>query len=63
MTNLEHIEIGHEYNIIEVEGNIAPAIQWCKDTFGPPGADRWFIVNDRFYFRQEKDSLWFELRW
>lgn len=50
------------YDIIEVEGNLAPAISWCNKTFGPPG-DRWFISNDSFYFLQSKDAMIFELRW
>jgi len=50
------------YDIIEVEGNIVPAIEWCNKTFGPPG-ERWFIGNDRFYFKQEKDAMLFELKW
>lgn len=54
--------IDHQYDVIEVEGNIAPAIQWCIKTFGPSG-DRWFISNNRFYFKNEKDAVWFELRW
>lgn len=63
MIPLDKIELGHQYDVIEVEGNIAPAIEWCTKTFGPPGSDRWFISNDRFYFKHEKDALWFELRW
>ena len=49
------------YDVIEVEGNIAPAIEWCRRTFGPPG-ERWFLSNHRFYFLQEKDAMLFELR-
>ena len=56
------LKIEHTYDVIEVEGNIAPAIEWCTKTFGPPG-ERWFIYNYRFYFAQEKDASWFELRW
>jgi|LauGreDrversion4_2_1035121.scaffolds.fasta_scaffold466386_2 hypothetical protein len=50
------------YDVIEVEGNIAPAISWCIKTFGNPG-NRWFISNDSFYFLQAKDATLFELRW
>jgi hypothetical protein len=50
------------YDVITVEGNVAPVIKWCNDVFGPPG-DRWFISNYQFYFRESKDALLFELRW
>jgi hypothetical protein len=49
------------YDVIEVEGNIFMAIEWCTKTFGDSG-ERWFISNDRFYFKQEKDAMLFELR-
>ena len=55
-------EMDVTYDVIAVEGNIAPAIQWCIDTFGPPG-ERWFISNYSFYFRNERDAMWFELKW
>ena len=61
MIPVQHIIPNVTYDIIEVEGNIAPAIEWCKRTFGPPG-ERWFISNHRFYFLQEKDAMLFELR-
>jgi len=57
--------IGHEYSVVSVDGSfevINNAKLWCENTFGPAG-DRWFYTFKRFYFRDEKDSLWFELRW
>lgn len=56
------VALNQTYDVIEVEGNIAPAVQWCFKTFGPPGK-RWFISNHRFYFSQQKDAMLFELRW
>jgi hypothetical protein len=50
------------YDVIEVEGNIYPAMQWCIKTFGEPG-ERWFISNDSFYFLKARDATLFELRW
>lgn len=50
------------YDIIEVEGNLAPAIQWCIKTFGTPG-HRWFMSNNSFYFLKARDATLFELRW
>lgn len=46
-------------------------IDWCKKTFGEGGRNkkyRWRYgwvdrVNDTFYFRNEKDALYFVLRW
>lgn len=61
MIPIQHIIPQVTYDIIEVEGNIAPAIEWCQRTFGPAG-ERWFISNHRFYFLQEKDAMLFELR-
>lgn len=59
------IEVGHEYSIIDVDGEpdtIQNAITWCKDSYGEPGP-RWFYTFKRFYFKNSKDALWFELRW
>lgn len=41
---------------------------WCVAQFGPqpnyPDAwSRWYMINDRFRFRDEKDYIWFMLRW
>lgn len=44
---------------------------WCANTFGPGGRKReyrwrygWFNRDaDTFYFRNEKDALFFALRW
>lgn len=50
------------YDVINVEGNLAPAIQWCMKTFGNPG-QRWFMSNNSFYFLKSRDAMLFELRW
>lgn len=50
------------YDVIDVEGNLAPAIQWCMKTFGNPG-QRWFMSNNSFYFLKSRDAMLFELRW
>ena len=50
------------YDVIEVEGDIPAAYEWCVKTFGPPG-NRWFYTFHKFYFSQEKDYILFELRW
>ena len=41
---------------------------WCVAQFGPapdyPDAwSRWYMINDRYRFRDEKDYIWFMLRW
>ena len=56
------IELNQTYDVITVEGNIGPALQWCIKSFGYPGK-RWFVSNHSFYFLQEKDAMLFELRW
>lgn len=61
MIPVEHVITNVTYDIIEVEGDIVSAIEWCRRTFGPPG-HRWFLSNHRFYFLQEKDAMLFELR-
>lgn len=61
MINPDFVIPNITYDIIEVEGNIAPAVEWCRRTFGPPG-ERWFISNHKFYFLQAKDAMLFELR-
>lgn len=59
------IERDCEYIALEVEGSrdtINNAYNWCFDNFGVPG-NRWFFMNNKFYFKQPKDLTWFELRW
>ncbi len=39
---------------------------WCEETFGAPCyTSRWWFENSTqtYYFKSEKDALWFELRW
>lgn len=50
------------YDVLEVDGDISAAYEWCVKTFGPPG-DRWFYTFHKFYFSREKDYILFELRW
>ena len=60
-----NVELDYEYSVLEVGGNkqgIADAYNWCLETFGPPG-NRWFFKNSQFYFKNNKDYMWFELRW
>jgi hypothetical protein len=59
------VELNHDYSVLEVGGNsqgIANAYNWCLETFGSPG-NRWFYRNNQFYFKNQKDYVWFELRW
>ena len=57
--------LDHEYDVIAVEGSkeaIANAEAWCWDTFGPAG-DRWFYRTGKFYFKNSRDAMWFELKY
>jgi len=43
---------------------------WCLTQFGPTPNDgvwtpsaRWYMNNRKFWFRDEKDYIWFVLRW
>jgi hypothetical protein len=59
------VELNHYYSVLEVGGNkqgIDDAYNWCLETFGPPG-HRWFYRPGKFYFKNNKDYMWFELRW
>lgn len=57
--------IDHEYDVIEVNGSdtaIQKALEWCNETFGPSGS-RWFYYRQKFFFANNKDAMWFELRY
>ncbi len=59
------VELNIEYSIIDVDGNtevLNQCVAWCSETFGPQGK-RWFYRFKRFYFRDSKDAMWFELKW
>lgn len=63
------------YTIEPVGGNWLDMETWCLDTFGGPGthiwgdkkapepAQRWYMNNRKFWFREQKDRDWFILRW
>jgi hypothetical protein len=51
----------HEYHCVEVNTVPTNILVWLVETFGPAG-DRWWHVNNKIYFREEKDWMWFELR-
>ena len=39
---------------------------WCEEVLGCPSANgRWFyeFQSNKFYFKNKKDAMWFELRW
>ena len=52
--------LDREYHVVEVNST-APIYTWLVETFGPAG-QRWFSTNNKIYFRDEKDWMWFELR-
>lgn len=67
---------GSRYYTIEPQGgNWLDMESWCLDTFGGPGthiwgdnkapepAQRWYMNNRKFWFRNQKDRDWFILRW
>jgi len=43
--------------------------QWCYDMYGRPGdpftdvAERWYLNNSAYWFRNEEDVMMFMLRW
>ena len=67
---------GSRYHTVEpVGGNWAQMEIWCHDTFGeanssiwaessaPEPAQRWYMNNRKFWFRNESDRTMFILRW
>lgn len=69
----------HEYRINLGDTSLVPytpaqlreVMNWCTEIFGPGGRNKkckwrygWVHRDkDTFYFRQEKDALFFTLRW
>ena len=50
-----------EYHVVEVNDRTL-IHDWLVETFGRQG-DRWFYNSNKIYFKDEKDWMWFELRW
>jgi len=45
-------------------------MSWCVENFGPTShvtvgepAQRWYVNNTRFWFRDQQDFEWFSLKW
>ena len=58
------IELNHNYTVIEIEGDsqgIHTAINFCITTFGSPG-NRWFYKPYKFYFKNARDAMMFDIR-
>lgn len=60
-TLLSKVEIGHEYDVVEVGPLTTTVMIELEKTFGKQGK-RWFINNNRIYFRDSKDYFWFEIK-
>lgn len=67
---------GARYHCVSpVGGSWLDMETWCVETFGNPGADmwgedrapapaqRWYMNNRKFWFRDVKDRDWFIIRW
>jgi hypothetical protein len=67
---------GSRYYCVEpIGGNWMEMEVWCTRTFGNSGnhiwgekmvttpAERWYMNNRKFWFREEKDRMQFALRW
>ena len=54
--------IDHTYDVVEVDKVTPDLFEWLNKSFGPPGP-RWWFSNYKIYFRDERDWIWFELRW
>ena len=64
--------LGHDYFIAKPEGTFSwfAMEDWCTETFGPTHSEgtwhgnlRWYMNDQRFWFRDAKDRDWFVLRW
>lgn len=63
------------YTVRPVGGNWLDMETWCTETFGqgsrslwgektaPEPAQRWYMNDRKFWFREVKDRDWFILRW
>ena len=60
---IPHAEIvaNCEYHCVHVDTVSTSLLVWMVETFGPAGK-RWWHYNNKIYFRDEKDWMWFELR-
>jgi hypothetical protein len=67
---------GSRYNTVEpIGGSWKDMELWCGETFGtttgsiwsedkaPNPAQRWYMNNRKFWFREEKDRMMFVLKW
>ena len=52
--------LDHEYHCVEVNQVTTSVLVWMVETFGPAGK-RWWHHNNKIYFRDERDWMWFEL--
>lgn len=55
-----HISNGIDWSL---EMKKEEARKWCKDVFGEEYSQRWGYFIDGFNFNDEKDFMWFLLRW
>jgi hypothetical protein len=55
-----NLVLDHEYHAIEVDDIPTSVLVWLVDTFGPAGK-RWFHHNNKIYFYDKRDYMWFEL--
>jgi hypothetical protein len=51
----------HDYHCVHVAQVTKEVTDWLLATFGPMG-DRWFHHNKCIYFKEDKDWMWFELK-
>ena len=67
---------GARYYCVEpIGGNWLDMETWCVETFGSSGdhiwgekkapkpAERWYMNNRKFWFREQKDRDWFVIKW
>ena len=54
-----NLVLDHEYHVVKINDRTL-IHDWLVETFGLPGS-RWFHYNNKIYFRDEKDWMWFEL--
>lgn len=59
---------GELYIVLELSEFPENILEWCYDTYGSEGprADgksRWFKIFKKIYFHEERDALWFIMKW
>ena len=58
------ILLNHDYHVVEFNSRVPEyLIDWLENKFGIGDGSRWFLRQNRLYFKDGKDHLLFVLSW